>query len=119
MTTTSTLDITALTHAIEKRDAAGQLAHYAPDAELTVVDAVNSPSRPKVLRGASEIGAHLTDTCDRDMTHEVRSSVADAQRIAMEVACRYPDGTQVLCLCIADVADGRIVRQHTVQAWDS
>jgi len=119
MTTTSTLDVNALTRAIEARDADGQLAAYAPDAELTVVDAVNSPSRPKVLRGTSEIGEHLVDTCRRDMTHEVRSSVADAQRIAMEVACRYPDGTQVLCLCIADVTEGRFVRQHTVQAWDS
>lgn len=119
MTTTSTLDITTLAQAIEARDAAAQLATYAPDAELTIVDAVNSPSRPKVLRGTDEIGAHLTDTCERDMTHQVRSSVADAHRIAMEVACRYPDGTQVLCLCIADVEDGRIVRQHTVQAWDS
>jgi len=118
MTTTTTLDVTALARAIESRDAAGQLAAYAPDAELTLVDHDNPPSRPRILRGPDAIGAHLNDVCARDMTHQVRATVADAGRVAFQVACRYGDGTEVLCLCIADVEGGRIVRQHTVQAWD-
>ena len=119
MSTTTVLDITALTQAIETRDAQAQLATYAPDAELVLIDAVNSPSHPRVLRGREEIGDHLAEVCGRDMTHEVRASVADEQRVALEVACRYPDGMQVRCLCIADVVDGLIVRQRTVQAWDA
>ena len=119
MTTMKTLDVTSLARAIETRDAAGQLAVYGPDAELTLVDHDNPPSRPRVLRGTDEIGAHLADVCARDMTHEVRATVADSGRIAFQVACRYGDGTQVLCLCVADVEDGRITRQQTVQAWDS
>ena len=119
MTITTTFDIASQTRAIEERDAAAQLGAYAADAELVLVDAVNSPSHPRVLRGSEEIGRHLADVCSRDMTHQVRASVTDGQRVAMEVLCRYPDGQQVLCLCIADVAGGRIVRQRTVQAWDS
>jgi hypothetical protein len=119
MTTTKTLDVTSLARAIETRDAAGQLAVYGPDAELTLVDHDNPPSRPRVLRGTDEIGAHLADVCAREMTHEVRATVADSGRIAFQVACRYGDGNQVLCLCVADVEDGRITRQQTVQAWDS
>lgn|SRR3954447_8585282 len=119
MTTTSTLDVTALARAIESRDAAGQLAAYAPEAELVLVDANNPPSRPSVFRGTDAIGAHLSDVCERDMTHQVRGIVTEPQRIAFEVSCRYADGTQVWCMCQAEVEDGRIVRQHTVQAWDS
>jgi hypothetical protein len=119
MTATTTLDLAALVKAIESRDASTQLAAYAPDAELVLVDATNPPSRPRVLRGTGEIGDHLADVCGRDMTHEVRAAVADGQRVALEVACRYRDGLQVLCLCVADVVDGHITRQRTVQAWDS
>ena len=32
--------------------------------------------------------------------------------------CSYPDGTKVVCLALLDLADGRIVRQVGVQAWD-
>jgi len=119
MTATNTLDVAALTRAIESRDAAGQLAVYAPDAELVLVDALNPPSHPNVIRGADAIGAHLSDVCERDMTHQVRGIVTDPGHIAFEVGCRYSDGTQVLCMCQAELEDGRIVRQHTVQAWDS
>jgi ketosteroid isomerase-like protein len=119
MTATRTLDVTTLSAAIEARDAQGQLAAYAPDAELTIVDAANPPSRPRVLRGHDEIGPYLADVCARDMTHEVRTTVVTGERLAVEVACRYADGTRVLCLCVAELAGGRIARQRTVQAWDS
>jgi hypothetical protein len=33
-------------------------------------------------------------------------------------ACRYPDGTRVLCLAMLDLRDGLIVRQTAVQEWD-
>jgi ketosteroid isomerase-like protein len=119
MTTTATLDVPGLSEAIEARDAAGQLAVYAPDAELVLVDALNPPSRPRVLRGAAAIGAYLEDVCSRDMTHHVEATVSDGSRIAFQVGCRYGDGTRVQCICVAEVRGGLIVRQRTVQAWDS
>jgi ketosteroid isomerase-like protein len=119
MTATTTFDVATLAGAIESRDASGQTAVYSPDAELVLIDHDNPPSRPRTLRGTAAIGEHLADVCARDMTHEVRATVADGNRIAFEVACRYGDGTQVLCLCVAEVRDGRITRQHQVQAWDN
>jgi hypothetical protein len=118
MTAIRTFDTAALARAIEARDADAQLAAYDANAELRLVDRNNPPSRPLVLRGAAAIGEHLRDVCSRDLTHQVRATVADDHRVAFEVACRYSDGTQVLCHCVADVADGRITRQVTVQAWD-
>ena len=40
------------------------------------------------------------------------------KRFAIEVACRYPDGTNVLCVAISELSDGRIAAQRIVQAWD-
>lgn len=118
MTSTITFDIAALTRAIETRDAEAQLAHYRPDAELTLVDQDNSPSAPRVLRGTAELRRHFTDTCERDMTHEVRTAVGGPDRVAFEVTCRYPDGTRVLCMCVGGVVDGRLAWARQVQAWD-
>jgi hypothetical protein len=52
------------------------------------------------------------------MTHDVRNAVLAGDRLTVEVACRYADGTNVECLSISEVAAGRITRQRIVQAWD-
>jgi hypothetical protein len=117
-TTTATFDTAALTTAIETRDAGGQLAAYAADAELTVVDHDNPPTRPRVLHGAAAISEYLSDVCARDMTHQVRTAVLAGDRLTVEVACRYPDGTTVACLSVAGIEAGRITWQRLLQAWD-
>ncbi len=119
MTTTATFDVTALGHALETRDAAAQLAAYAPDAELVITDRDNPPSRPRVITGTEALREYLDDFTSRGMTHEVRFSVASEDRIAFELACQYPDGTRVQCMCIAGISDGHIAWQHQVQAWDA
>jgi SnoaL-like domain len=118
MTTTTTLDTTALITAIERRDHEGQLAVYAPDAELVVVDHDNPPARPRVLHGRDDIGRYLADVCGRDMTHAVRTASVAGDRLTLEVACRYPDGTNVACLSVAGLQGGQIIWQRLVQAWD-
>ena len=119
MTTTITLDTTALRTAIEARDADGVLAWYAPDAELTVVDRDHPPSQPQVYRGSDEIGAYYRDLCGRNIDHQVRDVVATASGLGFAQHCRYPDGTRVLCVTAAEVTDGKITRQTAVQAWDA
>lgn len=116
--TTTTFDLDTLTAAIEARDAEGQLAFYVPDAELVLVDRDNPPSSPRVVTSTTQVRAFLTDVASREMTHSVRAAVADDEHVALEVSCVYPDGTRVLCVCIGELRDGRIARQHQVQAWD-
>jgi hypothetical protein len=113
------LDLTALARAIEGRDAAAQTAFYADDAVLTTIDSEHGPSDPAVLRGRDAIGAGLAEVCARDMTHTVVFAIGDAERAAVAVDCRYPDGVAVLCHATFVLRDGRIVEQVTVQAWDS
>ncbi|WP_436497616.1 nuclear transport factor 2 family protein [Actinokineospora sp. HUAS TT18] len=120
MSTTEKLafDTEALRRGIEERDAATLSRLYADDAELHLVDTVNSPSSPRILRGADAIGAHLADIAARDMTHHVDRMVVTAEHIAYVESCRYPDGTRVLCAAVLDLDGGRITRELGVRAWD-
>jgi ketosteroid isomerase-like protein len=118
MSTATSFDLSAFTRATEARDAAGQLAAYADDAELRTVDAAHGPSEPDVRRGRDAIGALLEDVCGRPMTHRVTDAVQEGDRVAFQVACRYDDGTRVLASTVARLRDGRIAEQTTVQAWD-
>lgn len=119
MSTTTHPILETIRTATESRDAAALAALYADDAEVSVVDRATPPSSPRVLHGKGEVVAYLEDTCSREMTHEVRDLVHGDERIAHTVRCRYPDGTRVLCMTVAELdGDGRIARQTIVQAWD-
>jgi ketosteroid isomerase-like protein len=117
--TATAFDTEALRRGIEERDAATLRALYAPDAEMTVVDRNAPPSRPRVLRGRTAIGEFLDETCGRDMTHRLERVVVSGDTAAFTQACRYPDGTRVLCLAMLDLRDGLIVQQTAVQEWDT
>jgi len=114
----TTIDFAALKRALQERDADAQLALYADDAEVRLVDRINTPRSPRVLRGRDEIREWIEDICARDMTHEVQTPVLGDRSVAFTEACRYPDGTNVLCATVLELDGGRIVRQVAVQAWD-
>jgi hypothetical protein len=118
MSTTTAFDLETFKQAIEERDAATQIAMYAPDAEVTLADRVSQPGSPRILRGRSEIQAWIEDVCGRDMTHSVQHTVSDRGGVAFTEACRYPDGTNVLCATVLALRDGLITGQIGVQAWD-
>jgi ketosteroid isomerase-like protein len=120
MTTNAThaFDIGSLARAIEERDAAAQLAHYDEDAEVRLVDRLNPPGRPRVLRGRDQIRGWIEDMCGRDMTHRVEQQLVDGDRAAFAEAWSYPDGANVMCAAFVEVRDGRIARMTGVQAWD-
>ncbi|WP_152364526.1 nuclear transport factor 2 family protein [Microlunatus speluncae] len=121
MTTTTTgagVDGTALIAATTRRDAATLTAFYAGDAVINVVDRDHPPASPLVLIGTEEIGAYFRDICGRDIVHTVPQLVADANGVAFEQHCRYPEGNSVTCLAVSTVRDGKIIRQTIAQAWD-
>ena len=115
---TATFDGTAFTQAIEERDASNLLALYAENAEVRLVDRDNPPSAPRVMRGKDEIRAWIEDVCDRDMTHRIEQQVASGDRLAYAEACRYPDGTNVLCVAMLELSDGHVARQTCIRVWD-
>ncbi len=118
-TTATGIQVDTLRRGIEDRDAETLLGLYTDNAELRIVDREHPPSHPAVWRGRSEIAAYLNDLCARDMTHHLERVVVDDAHAAVVKACRYPDGTRVLCHAMLELAAGRITRESGVQAWDS
>jgi hypothetical protein len=118
MGTITTFDLDRFTRAAEERDAATQLSMYGPDAVVTIADKVSQPGAPRVLRTREEIGAWLEDIYGRDMTHSVKHRVLDETGAAFTEACRYPDGTNVMCATVIALDGGLISGQTVIQAWD-
>jgi hypothetical protein len=118
LSTTTTFDLDRFARAAEERDAATQLSMYAPDATVTIADKVSQPSSPRLLGTHEDIKAWLEDTYGRDVTHSVRHRVKDADGAAYIQACRYPDGTDVLCATVIELDGGHISGQTVVQVWD-
>jgi hypothetical protein len=118
MSTIHTFDLSTFKRAIEERDASAQLAMYAENAQATLVDRVSQPSAPRVLHGRGEIRAWIEDVSGRDMTHRIQHTVQDENGVAFTEACRYPNGTSVLCATVLEIDNGLVTRQIVVQAWD-
>ena len=114
-TSSATFDLARFCAAAEGQDAETQVSMYAPDAVVTIADRINQPGAPQVLHGRDEIAGWLQDVCGREMTHH---RVGDATGAAFSEACRYPDGTNVLCATVLRLAEGQIAAQTVVQAWD-
>jgi len=118
MGTITTFDLDRFTQAAEERDAATQLSMYGPDAVVTINNKISQPGSPHVLRTREEIKTWLEDMYGRDMTHAVRHRVLDETGAAYTQACRYPDGTNVLCATVIELDDGVIAGQTVVEVWD-
>lgn len=118
MSTATLFDLERFTRAAEQRDAATQLSMYARDAVVTIADKVSQPGSPRVLDTRAEIKAWLEDTYARDMTHSVSHTVKDETGAAFTLACRYPNGTNVLCATVIGLDGGLISDQTVVQVWD-
>jgi hypothetical protein len=118
MGTITTFDLDRFARAAEERDASTQLSMYGPEATVTIADKVSQPGAPRVLRSRDDIKAWLEDMYGRDMTHKVQHRVKDDKGAAYTQACRYPDGTNVLCATVISLDGGLISDQTVVQVWD-
>jgi len=118
MSTITTFDLERFARAAEERDASTQLSMYGPDAIVTIADRITQPGAPRVLRTREEIKTWLEDMYSRDMTHSVQHRVKDDAGAAYTQACRYPDGTNVLCATVIELNGGVVARQTVVQVWD-
>jgi SnoaL-like domain len=118
MGTITTFDLDRFTRAAEERDAATQLSMYGPDAVVTINNKLSQPGSPRVLRTREEIKAWLEDVYGRDMTHAVRHRVLDDTGAAFTQACRYPDGTEVVCATVIELDGGAISGQTVLEVWD-
>ena len=118
MGTITTFDLDRFARAAEERDAATQLSMYGDDAVVTINNKISQPGAPRLLRGREEIKGWLEDMYARDMTHKVQHRVLDETGAAYTQACRYPDGTNVLCATVIELDGGVISGQTVLETWD-
>ena len=111
-------DFEALRRGVEQSDAEALIELYADDAEVRIVNRRTPPSSPHVLRGKEEIAGHLREGYGTEMEHRVENEVFADERVAFNIACRYPEGLRVLVATTLEVRDGRIAREVDVEAWD-
>jgi hypothetical protein len=118
MGTIITFDLDRFARAAEERDAETQLSMYGPDAVVTINNKISQPGSPRVLHSRDEIKSWLEDMYGRDMTHSVKHRVLDDTGAAYTQACRYPDGTNVLCATVIELDGGLISGQTVLEVWD-
>ncbi len=115
----NTPTIAGIRKAVETRDAKSLKALYAANAVMTIIDMNNPPSKPRTIKGAKDIGIFLDDVYGRDMKHTLDQGFVDGEHLAFVEGCSYPDGTHVIASTTAELGPDGIVKQTTVQAWDS
>lgn len=118
MSTATRFDLDAMTAAIEADDPARQAGAYAPDVVLEVHNRDHGPADPLVVSGRDAVRAMLDDVASRKLEHRVLRAVADGRTGALQVLCRYPDGTRVTCSTAFDLRDGLISRETRLEVWD-
>ena len=74
--TEAPVDGAMIREAIEARDGRRLAGFYGDDAELTVIDRNNPPSRPRRVKGRAEIATFWDDVCGRAILPPSSSTAA-------------------------------------------
>ena len=107
-----------LKRALIGRDAELAASVYADDTELVIVNRNYPPSQPLILHGRPAALELWRDLCAKEMTHSVTATVIGDDTFAIRESCAYADGGRVVAHVIAELRDGRIARQFSVDCWD-
>jgi hypothetical protein len=110
-------DLQGFRKAWERRDLAYQLARYAPDADIRIVDPDHPPSAPRHVCGTSQILSWLLESEERDLDPEVTQLIDGGDRFAVSQRWHYADGTSVVAVSTAELQDALITTQHTIVTW--
>jgi ketosteroid isomerase-like protein len=109
-------DFAAFKAAVEARDADRWLEFFADDAEW--VEYRHKASSPRVTSGRDDIARYLDYVRRTDAELAISNDVVGDERAAFTLTATRPDGRLIVENTILDLRDGRIVRQHEVEAWD-
>ena len=110
MSTQTTFDLSGLSKAIQSGDCRYQLALFAENSEVKIVDGAQPAAPLGVLRGKPAIEKWLDAMSSRAAQFRVRDAVASPGRVQYTEECRYRDGSELLLECTAEVCRGQISR---------
>jgi ketosteroid isomerase-like protein len=109
-------DFEAFRAAVEGRDADRWLAFYADGAEW--VEYRHRASSPRVHRDREDIARYLDYVRRTDAELAISNEVVGEERAAFTLTATRPGGGLIVENAIVELRDGKIVRQHEVEAWD-
>jgi hypothetical protein len=111
-------DFDSFRTALEARGVARWLPFYAQDAEWLEYSHSHPPRSPNVVRGRTAIGRYLEEIAASQIRLAISNEVLGESRAAFTITVIRADGRRIVENVIVDHRDGRIVRQHEVEAWD-
>jgi hypothetical protein len=108
MSTQTSFDLPGLSRAIQSQDRRYQLALYADNAELEILDGNHLGAPLQVLHGKPEIAKWLDAMSSRAVSYKVRDAVGGPAAVRFTEECVYPDGKTLVFECTAEVSRGQI-----------
>ena len=108
MSTQTSFDLPGLSRAIQSQDRRYQLALYADNAELEILDGEHLDAPLQVLHGKPEIAKWLDAMSSRAVSYKVRDAVGGPDGVRFTEECIYPDGETLVFQCTAEVSRGQI-----------
>jgi ketosteroid isomerase-like protein len=119
-TSTTRIDVDGLGRALERRDLDELASLYAERAELEVANPAHPPSEALRLQGRGAI-IDYARAIPSDVTITLEDAVVGVDgRVVAHSVCRHSDG-RIVCSAwlLEGDAEGRIVVQKGIEAWDA
>lgn len=107
-------DVARFTRALEECDAGSQLALYADDAEVRVVDRDRSTPDPQILHGKPAVRTWMTQRSSEVHSFRVVSVLCEDAELTIIAECRNQDGTLGVHACTGHLLGGLVVNQTVV-----
>jgi hypothetical protein len=111
MSTQVRFDIEGLCRAIELGDCIYQLALYADDAEMSIVDPDDPRSSPRVLHGKPAIATWIHASRHHTSARKVLNRQMGVDRLVLSEECLDADGSSFGYAHMAEVHRGQITRE--------
>lgn len=112
--TTHPLAIVGFTQDLEACNPHSQLAWYANDAEVSIVEWGQPTRSPHILRGKVAIGSWIAHTCSENRAVRVVYHAQRHDEMTLIAESRKQDGTLGIYSCTAQLQRGLIVNQFVV-----
>jgi ketosteroid isomerase-like protein len=111
-------EFAAFKEAFERKDLARWVRFYADDSEWVEYRHISPPGAPNRMTGKQQIADFLTRVCSADFGITIADEVIAADRVAFSVDCSFPNGKRIFEHVIAQIEDGKNIRQVDAEAWD-
>ena len=115
MSTQIGFDLSGLTEAIERVDLDYQLALYAADAEVRVIEPCRSD---RLYQGKQAICDWLQELNSRRQVHRVVNLTNERDRVTLIDQSRCADGRNLVYQMTAEVRRGQISHQTVTLTWE-